>query len=95
MNIEITGNVPAQEAQAYVEYLQDKYNRKLEALDISIDGDYVDLDYRFAPVKIERIRRITGYLVGTMDNWNDAKTAEERDRVKHETVAGSGEMETL
>lgn len=31
----------------------------------------------------ERIRRITGYLVGTMDNWNDAKTAEERDRVKH------------
>jgi len=32
----------------------------------------------------ERIRRITGYLVGTMDNWNDAKTAEERDRVKHD-----------
>ena len=31
----------------------------------------------------ERIRRITGYLVGTMDHWNDAKTAEERDRVKH------------
>ena len=31
----------------------------------------------------ERIRRITGYLVGTMDHWNNAKTAEERDRVKH------------
>ncbi len=31
----------------------------------------------------ERIRRITGYLVGTMDHWNDAKTAEEKDRVKH------------
>lgn len=31
----------------------------------------------------ERIRRITGYLVGTMDKWNDAKAAEERDRVKH------------
>ncbi|MFR7990048.1 MAG: anaerobic ribonucleoside triphosphate reductase [Anaerovoracaceae bacterium] len=31
----------------------------------------------------ERIRRITGYLVGTMEHWNDAKTAEERDRVKH------------
>ena len=31
----------------------------------------------------ERIRRITGYLVGTMDRWNDAKTAEEQDRVKH------------
>ena len=31
----------------------------------------------------ERIRRITGYLVGTMDRWNNAKRAEERDRVKH------------
>ena len=34
-------------------------------------------------VGFERIRRITGYLVGTMDKWNDAKKAEERDRVKH------------
>ena len=34
-------------------------------------------------VKFERIRRITGYLVGTMDSWNDAKKSEEHDRVKH------------
>jgi len=34
-------------------------------------------------VKFERIRRITGYLVGTMDRWNNAKRAEEKDRVKH------------
>jgi anaerobic ribonucleoside-triphosphate reductase len=34
-------------------------------------------------VGFERIRRITGYLVGTMDRWNNAKRAEERDRVKH------------
>ena len=34
-------------------------------------------------VGFERVRRITGYLVGTMDKWNDAKRAEERDRVKH------------
>ena len=34
-------------------------------------------------VKFKRIRRITGYLVGTMAKWNDAKKAEERDRVKH------------
>ncbi len=33
--------------------------------------------------QFERIRRITGYLVGTMDRWNDAKTAEEKARVKH------------
>ena len=31
----------------------------------------------------ERIRRITGYLVGTLDRFNNAKKAEEKDRVKH------------
>ena len=34
-------------------------------------------------VRFERIRRITGYLVGTLDLFNDAKQAEERDRIKH------------
>lgn len=34
-------------------------------------------------IPFERIRRITGYLVGSMDKWNDAKKAEERDRAKH------------
>ena len=34
-------------------------------------------------VKFERIRRITGYLVGTLDRFNNAKRAEVRDRVKH------------
>ena len=34
-------------------------------------------------VDFDRIRRITGYLVGTMDRFNNAKKAEERDRVKH------------
>mgnify|MGYP004461630255 FL=1 len=34
-------------------------------------------------VEFERIRRITGYLVGTLDRFNNAKRAEERDRVKH------------
>ena len=34
-------------------------------------------------VKFERIRRITGYLVGTVERFNDAKKAEEKDRVKH------------
>ena len=35
-------------------------------------------------VKFERIRRITGYLVGTTDRFNNAKRAEEKDRVKHQ-----------
>ena len=34
-------------------------------------------------VGFDRIRRITGYLVGSLDKWNSAKRAEERDRVKH------------
>lgn len=34
-------------------------------------------------VKFQRIRRITGYLVGTTDRFNNGKRAEEKDRVKH------------
>lgn len=34
-------------------------------------------------VKFERIRRITGYLVGNIDRFNDAKLSEVKDRVKH------------
>lgn len=34
-------------------------------------------------IGFERIRRITGYLVGSLSKWNSAKQAEERDRVKH------------
>lgn len=40
-------------------------------------------------VLFERVRRITGYLVGTLDRFNNAKRAEERDRVKH----GMGEYQ--
>ncbi len=80
----ITGNAPVEEQEAYVDYIQEKYNRKLESIDIQIDEeDFANISYKFSPVKFERIRRITGYLVGTMGNWNDAKQKEESDRVKH------------
>ena len=36
-------------------------------------------------VGFDRIRRITGYLVGTVERFNNGKRAEERDRVKHST----------
>lgn len=45
-------------------------------------------------VLFERIRRITGYLVGTMDRWNNAKRAEERDRVVH-TMATRSKTEQV
>ncbi|MDR3812697.1 anaerobic ribonucleoside-triphosphate reductase [Bilophila wadsworthia] len=38
-------------------------------------------------VKFERIRRITGYLVGSVERFNDAKRAEVKDRVKHVKVS--------
>lgn len=37
-------------------------------------------------VGFERIRRVTGYLAGTVDRFNNAKRAEEKDRVKHTGV---------
>ena len=83
MSVMITGNAPEREQLAYVDYLEKKYNRKLKSLEISIDGDFADLNYEFEPAPFERIRRITGYLVGTLDRFNDAKRAEVEDRVKH------------
>lgn len=80
----VGGDLPEQEINRYVEHIAGRYpNRTLKSLRIEVDGEYVNLTYEFEPVPFERIRRITGYLVGTMDRWNDAKRAEERDRVKH------------
>lgn len=88
MSAVVTGNVSLEEGKAYVDYLEKKYNCKLKKLAVNIDGDYADLNYEFEKVPFERIRRITGYLVGTMDHWNDAKAAEEADRVKHDVSGG-------
>lgn len=46
-------------------------------------------------VGFERIRRITGYLVGTLDRFNDAKRTEEGDRVKHWGPGDSSELEMI
>lgn len=92
MSVQITGNAPAQESAAYVEYLETKYNRKLKTLDIRLDDEFADLHYEFEHVPFERIRRITGYLVGTMDQWNSAKAAEEHDRVKHDVSTGMEQL---
>lgn len=37
-------------------------------------------------VRFQRVRRVTGYLVGTLDRFNNGKRAEEHDRVKHMSV---------
>lgn len=82
--VEIDGELCDKEIREYLFYLRNKFKKHtLESVHISADGDYVELRYRLAPKKFERIRRITGYLVGTTERWNNAKRAEERDRVKH------------
>lgn len=72
------------EIRAYIERGSLKHvNSAVTGLVLLVDGENVDIRYDLAPVPFDRIRRITGYLVGTMDRWNDAKTSEESDRVKH------------
>ena len=75
-----------QEAKAYVDYARDHLDNPqyLKTLTIApTDDGMIDIDYELQGPKFERIRRITGYLTGSLDSWNDAKQAEERDRVKH------------
>ena len=43
----------------------------------------IELEFHIPGQSFDRIRRITGYLVGTLSRFNDANKAEESDRVKH------------
>lgn len=89
LEIKVTGGeISEQEKQAYIERGLQKYkNQTLTGIDIHLDGEFVELTYHIEPMPFDRIRRITGYLVGGMDRWNDAKRAEESDRVKHSVDA--------
>lgn len=72
------------EAIQYIKYGFEKYGRYLVGVYAEIDGDDVVLEFAHKPLPgFERIRRITGYLVGTLDRFNDGKKAEEAERVKH------------
>lgn len=76
------------EQKAYLTRALEKYGKELKGLEIQVDGDEAVLSYYLiSPRSFERVRRITGYLVGALDRWNDAKRAEERDRVKHTTAS--------
>jgi len=76
----IGGILTAEEEKAVVEVVE-KYT-DVDFAEAIISGDFIDIKtYRKAPFK--RIRRITGYLVGDLSRFNDAKLAEVNDRVKH------------
>jgi hypothetical protein len=85
MKVNVIGEpIEQKEIDAYIDYGKKKYKDKnISEITIKTDGDYVDLQFNFEPSPFDRIRRITGYLVGTTDRFNNAKRAEERDRVKH------------
>lgn len=75
-----------EEVEQYAARAKEKYRRKVHGIHIEFDkddADYVCISYDVESVPFQRLRRITGYLVGTLDRWNDGKRAEEHDRVKH------------
>lgn len=73
-----------EEAGRYVGYVMERIPDPVTWLNIRpAKGGRVELRYEYRTVRFERIRRITGYLVGTIDRWNNAKKSEERERTKH------------
>ena len=82
IDVKVTGGTLSQkEIDAYVARAREKYpDKEISSMDIALDGEFVDITYHWHTVPFERIRRITGYLVGTLDRF---KRAEEADRVKH------------
>ena len=82
-------DMPVEEVRAYFEHANEQYPGRVGTVDIELDGEYVDLTYYIrerSDVPFQRIRRITGYLVGTLDRFNNAKRREVDDRVKHISV---------
>lgn len=78
------GELSEKEVGAYLSHIKEQYpDRDVAWLNLEVDGEFVNMSYELEPVPFERIRRITGYLVGTLDRFNNAKRAEEKDRVKH------------
>lgn len=83
IDVTVTGDEPLEgEIEGYVREGIGKHGKRLTGMDIHLDGPEMDVHY-ILKKPFERIRRITGYLVGTTDRFNNAKRAEERDRVKH------------
>ena len=83
--VEVTGaEIPEEaEIQAYIDRAKEKFGVAPQTMSVEVVGDEVNLNYSFPAVNFTRLRRITGYLVGDLNRWNNGKRAEERDRVKH------------
>ena len=76
----------AAQVEECLKQLSDKYREQDVIVNVTVteENGELHLDWKMiARQKFERIRRITGYLVGTIDRWNNAKRAEEHDRLQH------------
>lgn len=80
-----TDSMDDAEAGAYIRRAREYFKPPLTVFAI-VDGENVELHYVYGQKNFERIRRITGYLVGTLDRFNDGKRAEEAERVRHRIV---------
>lgn len=76
------------EVNSYINYMAKQHpDIKSGTLDIElIDGEDVELTLTPDVVRFQRIRRITGYLVGDLSRFNNAKRREVDDRVRHTSV---------
>lgn len=82
------GTLNDDEAENYVARGRELYGKSLTEIIATLDPEdpeMIDLEYKWRTEPFQRLRRITGYLVGTLGRWNNGKKAEERDRVKHST----------
>jgi len=80
-------NADEPEILNYIKLIRENAAKTGQLVSLNIkkaDAEKVELDYCIKHTGFERIRRITGYLVGTIDRWNNAKRAEEKERVKYE-----------
>ena len=84
VEVTVHGEMSENEIKETVLMLKEKHpDKEFKSFEFKVDGDHIDVSYTYDSVPFERIRRITGYLVGTLDRFNDAKRAEVEDRVKH------------
>lgn len=87
MQIRSNFKMSAKEQEYYLNALKEKEgtldNISEVYFSLNKNNNDVDVDYTIKEPKFERIRRITGYLTGDLNRWNNAKQAEEHDRVKH------------
>lgn len=91
----IGGTLSEKEINTYVTQIKEANpDKEITGFEFTVDGEYVDTHYTYDNVKFERIRRITGYLVATLDRFNDVKRAEVEQRVKH-PIGNNNDAEVL